>query len=277
MSASTKDNVRISAVSLARAKDRRALMASEFAAAGLDAAFFDAVDARAEPSKIAAFEDRGPWGELHAHDKACSQSHRDALAAFLESDDSYCLMLEDDVYLSSELKNWIADMSWWPQDADVVKVERWIDDKLVVVMGKDETTHLGRKIKPLVSRHSGTAGYLVSRKGAEKIMSYENREFPADHFLFNISISPLARSLRSYQVTPALTVQGNTPDSEATNPVSTRPTQKKKDWRTSLARGWYEIKPIPRFLALLAIGRVELSKIAWQDITQETQQTKATV
>ncbi|MCH2250962.1 MAG: glycosyltransferase family 25 protein [Cognatishimia sp.] len=272
MSAPTKDTVRISVVSLKRATDRRALMAEEFAKAGLDYAFFDAVDARQEPERIAEYADRGPWGQLHAHDKACTQSHREALEAFVASDDTYCLMLEDDVFLASDLKDWLKDMSWWPSDADVVKLERWIDDKLVLVMGKKETEHLGRKVKPLLSRHSGCAGYLVTKESAAKLLAETGHCMPIDHLVFNTSMSPVARLLKIYQVTPALTVQGNLPSGTELVPASRPPAQ--KDLRKDLARAWYELKPIPRFLALLASGRAELAKVTWQDKTQNTQQAE---
>lgn len=188
-------DVLISMISLQRAADRRTLIAQQFAYAGIDAQFFDATDGAKTPDLLSAFHDFGPWGEMHMHAKACTHSHIQALHAFLQTDKSHCLMLENDVFLSQDLGTWLSDMSWWPQDADVVKIERWLDDRMVVLLGAAGSSHMGRQIKPLRSRHSGTAGYLVSRDGARKIVDHDNKSVPIDHNLFNPAVSPLARRL----------------------------------------------------------------------------------
>lgn len=265
-------DVLVSVVSLERATDRRSLVAEQFAHAGIDAQFFDATDGVKTPELLSAFHDFGPWGEMEMHAKACTHSHIEALRAFLNSDQRYCLMLEDDVFLSRDLGAWLADMSWWPEDADVVKIERWLDDRMVVLLDQSGETHLGRDIKRLRSRHSGTAGYLVSRAGAQKIVTHDNRNVPIDHSLFNRAVSPLARKLTTYQVNPALSVQGNLPpQTEAPSQPDGAAKAKNPDlkWakqRKALLHGWHEIKVLPKYLLLWALGKVKPVKIAWQDV-----------
>lgn len=272
-------DVLVSVVSLARAADRRSLVAEQFAHAGIDAQFFDATDGAKTPELLSAFHDFGPWGEMEMHAKACTHSHIQALGAFLRSDAQYCLMLEDDVFLSQDLGAWLSDMSWWPQDADVVKIERWIDDRLIVLLGQSGKTHLGRQIKRLRSRHSGTAGYLVSRKGAQKIVDHDNRNVPIDHNLFNRAVSPLARKLTTYQVSPALSVQGNLPPQNAAQAASDTVARAKPaapKWqkqRKELLRGWHEVKVLPRYLLLWALGQVKPAKITWQDASDISSHT----
>ncbi|CUH63130.1 Lipooligosaccharide biosynthesis protein lex-1 [Thalassovita autumnalis] len=263
--------VMVSVVSLTRATDRRALVAEQFAHANVDAQFFDATDGVVTPEALSAFDDFGPWGPMEMHAKACTHSHIQALRAFLSTDESYCLMLEDDVFLSEDLGAWLADMSWWPNDADVVKIERWLDDRLIVLLAPNGATHLGRCISRLRSRHSGTAGYLVSRTGAQKIVAHDNRNVPIDHNLFNGAVSPLARKLVTYQVSPALSVQGNLPpqtkgDGGAAAPMhAPKPSPWMGKQRKALLHGWHEAKVLPKYLLLWALGRVQPSKIAWQD------------
>jgi len=261
--------VHAAVVSLARAADRRVLMQAEMSKAGIGASFFDAVDGRApeNAARLAAMADRGPWGVVEMHAKACTSSHLDLLAEFLETGAEYCLVLEDDAFLSPELADWIADMSWWPAEAEIVKIERWRDDKLYVALGANPKTHLGREIAPLLSRHSGTAGYIVSRAGAAKVVAAEPVNMPIDHLLFNVNISPLARSLNCWQIEPALVVQGNEPPhSGGSAPVP--PTVTESRIAKELRRGWHEAKVVPRLLALAATGKVKIRKISYAPSTK---------
>ncbi|WP_158966402.1 glycosyltransferase family 25 protein [Chachezhania sediminis] len=250
-------------VSLVRAAERRALMARELAAAGVAADFFDACDGRAQENAaaLAAMPDHGPWGAVAMHAKACTRSHLLLMEQFLARDEDYCLVLEDDAFLSPDLQLWLADMSWWPAGADIVKIERWRDDKLFVALGRDGRTHLGRTVAPLLSRHSGTAGYIVSRAGAAKIVAARRIDMPIDHLLFNVNISALARGLDRWQVSPALVVQGNEPPAAAAPAAPQQPLENKT--LRELRRSWHEVKLLPKFLGLLATGRASFQKIAY--------------
>ncbi len=254
-------------INLERSGDRRALMQEQFAHSGVLAEFFPAFDACAEENakELASLTDYGPWGAYYPHDKACTLSHIKALTSFLESDQEFCLVMEDDAYLSEDLGNWIADMSWWPVDADIVKLERWRDDRFLVLLDQKRASHLGRDLRKLHSRHSGTAGYIISRKGAEKVVAYGLPNFPADHLLFNVNASPLARALTTYQVSPALVVQGNDPKNNTPQPPRLRHTLPENKTFREIRRGLFELKVLPKFLWLLATGTARFCKVAWQD------------
>lgn len=257
----------IAVVNLTRASDRRERMEAEFASAGIAGAFFPAIDAREPENRVRLDQmpDRGPWGAVALHDKACTASHLALLEDFLGRDEDICLVLEDDVFLSPELSAWITDLSWWPAEADLVKLERWRDDKLLVVMGKSPAEHMGRKISRLYSRHSGTGGYMISRKGAEKVLAAARVDMPIDHLLFNVNISPTARGLNTYQVHPALLVQGNEPEAPAQNTRAQTAPAKPVESKLAkeLRRGWHEVKVLPRLLALGLTGRATAQKITY--------------
>ncbi len=257
-------SVEVRVINLARAQARRDLMQAQFDRLGIAARFQDAVDGSlpGNAARLAALPDTGPWGAVHWHAKGCTLSHFDALRDFLAGGATHAVILEDDVFLSDDLPGWLSDLGWWPQDADLVKLERWRDDRLYLVLAKAARAHAGRLLPRLWSRHSGTGGYMVTRAAAQAILSVDRPAMPIDHLLFNVNISPLARRLRTYQVVPALVVQGNDPVTAA---PQTLPTPTKRPLSQELRRAWHEIKVAPGQLALVLSGRARLARIGWQN------------
>lgn len=259
-------NVCCFVISLKRADDRRALMRENGPITQLNWAFFDAIDAK-DPSQAEALSNLvnvGPWGEFFPGDKACTLSHYAALEAFLRTDASYCLILEDDVFLSHEVATWLSDTSWWPQGADIVRFERWRAPDLRLVVSRKGTRHLGRDIRELYSRHSGTAGYVIRRDAAEKVLRHQRPNVPIDHLLFNKSISPVARQLKIFQVLPGLVQQGNEPPTSVQLQSKRKATGIEPKWRRDARRGWYEVKLIPWYLWLVASRQAVAQSITFR-------------
>lgn len=259
--------VEIRVVNLARAQDRRRIMQDQFDRLSLGGAIFQtAVDAARADQKdrIAALPDAGPWGPFRPHDKGCTLSHLDLLRAFLEGPASHCLVLEDDLHLSSDLPGWLADLGWWPRDADLVKIERWRDDRLFLVLGRPPRRHLGRSIGRLLSRHTGAGGYIVTREGAHKIIDHAPVDMPIDHLLFNMNVSPLARRLVIHQVWPALVQQGNEPP-QAPQTAPAVPQRSRTSRVQHLRRGLHEARILPRLLAQVLRRRATVARIDWRD------------
>ncbi|NAZ36647.1 glycosyltransferase family 25 protein [Rubellimicrobium sp. CFH 75288] len=248
----------IRVIHLARAQTRRARLEAQLDRLGLSAAGWGGVDGRdpACAARLAALPDRGPWGALDAHAKGCLLSHLDALAAFLDGPAGHLCVLEDDALIADDLPLWLGDLSWWPPGADLVKIERWRDPRLILVMDRPGRVHRGRQIRRLRSRHSGSAGYLVTRDAARRILAHRPLDLPADHLLFNPAVSPLARGLRIHQVAPALVEQ--TDDPAAPPPPPRRP----RPWRQALRRGAAELTVLAA-LPRLAAGRAALVRIPW--------------
>ncbi|ABD53741.1 glycosyltransferase family 25 protein [Jannaschia sp. CCS1] len=254
-------------INLKRAAARQVIMRETCSAAGVQVHFVDAVDSQTDEGRAAVdrLPDFGPWGVFHGHDRACTLSHYKALVAFLETPATHGLILEDDVFLASDLGEWMEDALWWPANADVVKFERWRDDKLLVALEKRTTSVGDRMLRVLQSRHSGGAGYAVTRAAAERILAVAKPDVPIDHLLFNPNVSRLARGLTTYQVMPAMIVQGNEPPPEPAAPRQDRGQLPESKLRKDLLRGWQEIKVIPRLLALLLTRRISLEKVHWAD------------
>lgn len=253
-------------ISLANAKGRRTLMKQYAPLNALEWQFFDALDAKHPQSaaQLAQLPDVGPWGEFFSGDKACTLSHFNVMNAFLATDAPYCLILEDDVFLSDDVAQWMSDVSWWPKGADIVRFERWRAPELRLVLGRRASRHLRRDIHPLYSRHSGTAGYVISRAAAQKVLRQTQPNVPIDHLLFNKAISALARDLSVYQVTPGLAQQGNEPPASIPLQSQRRLSRKEPKWRMDLRRGWYESKLWPWYLWLVVTRRAYVTKVLFK-------------
>ncbi|MFZ3583549.1 glycosyltransferase family 25 protein [Loktanella sp. DJP18] len=253
-------------IHLPRATDRKARMQAEFDRVGINVDDWAGVDARLphNADRLAALPDHGPWGHLHAHAKGCLLSHLDAMQRFVDSSASHALILEDDVFVADDLSVWMAVEQWWPADADLVKIERWRDDRLRVVMDAACATHSGRAIQRLRSRHSGAGGYFISRAGAHRVLTDPQRNVPVDHLLFNGLVSPLATQLVTYQINPALVVQGN--EAPASSGHRAASAARRKPVSQKIRRGLAELR-ILRVLPRLLTGQSRLHRVDWQNIT----------
>ena len=162
------DHLYIEMINLARATDRRAHMEAELARAGLRAAFPPAFDYSEHDRSVMLKHctETGPWGTFQPGNMACTISHGQAWERFLDTDATHCVVFEDDVFISPNLGAWLADLSWWPEDAHLVKLERWRAKTLRVLLDRSGPTHMGRSLRRMWSRHVGSAGYVLNRKGA---------------------------------------------------------------------------------------------------------------
>lgn len=258
-------------VHLARATARRALMEAELARVGVTADDWNAVDGQdqANTARLAQMPGDGPWGPMQGHAKGCLLSHLDAMAAFLKGTASHLLVLEDDTFLADDLVDWLS-LAYWPQDANLIKLERWRDDRLKLVVDREALPYCGRQMHRLRSRHSGSAGYIIDRSGAHLVLSSGRLDLPVDHLLFNPYVSDVARALVTYQVFPALISQGNEP--LGAGPAAPQPTKTLPQKLLRFAAELRVLRQLPRLVA----GQAYLTSISWQSgalslpSTQET-------
>lgn len=256
----------IELLNLARDSDRLALMRGELAKAGLDARTTPGLDYRtAGTGDLEKYcKPEGPWGTFHLQNMACTISHMRAWERFIASDATHCLVLEDDVFIAPDLGAWLADLSWWPQGADMIKVERWQSPRLKVLLER-HSEHRGRAISRLLSRHVGAAGYVMTRQAAQKAIDARPYDITIDNLLFNANASRLSRSMVIYQVHPAMVQQGNEPPKlEKRVEKRLRPT----GWalvRQKVKRGYYEVVYPLSSLVKLATGRAKLQYVTYAE------------
>jgi glycosyl transferase family 25 len=143
--------------------------------------------------------------ELSRYHRGCILSHRAAYQEFLAGPDRYCCVLEDDVFISPDFPKFIKDDSWIPAGCDLVKIETTRHPVWVMSQG---VPCRDRQAARLLSIHLGTAGYIVSRRGAEVLL--ETTALPAramDRIVYGRSGRKTLHPV--YQLIPALCIQGS--------------------------------------------------------------------
>lgn len=177
-------------INLDRSQDRLTAFTRTAHDAGLAFERWPAVDAT-------TLDDRSP---IHA----CFLSHRSLWAHILDLGLPWAAVFEDDAVLSPRTGAVLNDFTWLP-DADVVKVETMGTATELSIRRAHVAT--GIYIHRLYGFHSGTAGYLISRRGAETLLAKTLSTWgTADTVIFNTS-KPWARGLKLYQLVPALSKQ----------------------------------------------------------------------
>lgn len=250
--------MRIYLVNLARRPDRLATMIRQTVPLGLSLERVEAVDAKSEePAMVNRwFTQSGPLGQIPMGDKACLLSHRQGWNMFLASGDRHAVFLEDDVRLSVSAAALLTSDGWIPADAAVVKLEHYGPAGQRVLL--DEIRAVGEdfQLGRMLSRHTGAAAYILSRRAAELLLHQTCFDLPVDHLLFNPNNSKLFARLRPRQLVPAIARQeefvGEKSDIEGT-----RLGLRAFGWTylaRELVRLGYDLKLVPRQIAALLKG-----------------------
>ena len=255
--------MRIILINLARRPDRLAAMTQKAAALGLHLDRLNALDAAQMQLPGEYFDDQGPLGEIPRGDKCCTLSHRMAWEQFVASGEDYAAILEDDVILTPSADVFLKDAAWLPPGTALVKLEQYGPPGQSVLLSDFKTLPNGFQLARMHSRHTGAAAYILSRAAAQRLLAVTRFALPVDHLLFNPNNSALFAELMPWQLLPAVARQqdfvGEKSDIEG--------------WRTGLRQfGWtyirrelvrfgYDLKLLPRQIALLATGKARFTRI----------------
>ncbi|WP_244421473.1 glycosyltransferase family 25 protein [Allomesorhizobium alhagi] len=193
-------------INLDRQEGRLRRMAEMFDAMGLQFTRVSAVDGRQlSEETIKRWCGGASFGEVRPGATACFLSHRGCWQRIIDEALPYAAIFEDDLHLGDDAAALFANGDWVPEEADIVKVETMrqptrLDKTLIAAPGR-------RKLYRLAGKHIGAGGYVVTRKGAEKLLKMsETFADPVDHFLFNPEL-PFASSLVTFQLSPAICMQ----------------------------------------------------------------------
>jgi glycosyl transferase, family 25 len=136
---------------------------------------------------------------------ACFLSHRVIWQKMVDGNEPWAFIAEDDIHIADQLPRFLANATWIPEDADVVKAETV--KQRVWLSSTPSKTYGEHQLWRLKSFHGGSAGYFVSLHGATKLLATtENYCMSPDQVIFNPNFAP-ARSLTTYQIVPALVAQ----------------------------------------------------------------------
>ncbi|MEI9863758.1 MAG: glycosyltransferase family 25 protein [Limisphaerales bacterium] len=139
---------------------------------------------------------------LDRYNRGCVLSHRAAWQEFLAGPDSYCCILEDDIYISDDFPKFVKDSAWIPKNCKLLKIET-IEQP--VIISRKTTTCLNRTSAFLYSLDFGTAAYIVSREGAQILLNETARpRFAIDIIVYSKNGR---RKLKPSLLFPALCIQ----------------------------------------------------------------------
>lgn len=181
-------------------------MEQRFSGLGLD---YERIEALT-PASITA-DQRNRYCDPNAHawqsegELACSLSHLEAMRRFLATPASYAAIFEDDAILSGSLPAVLAEFDSTRPAVDILRLET--DNTRMRLLPHDEGEIGEFAMYRLFNTGGAAAGYIVSRKGAERVLAGEEILFDlTDQALFN-PYAPISRDLTVRQLVPALVIQ----------------------------------------------------------------------
>lgn len=198
-----RNTLKLFVINLDRRPDRLARMTEILAGAGLK---FDRIRA-VDGAELSSDEVNRLGGDSCAPrgETACFLSHRSCWQRIVDGDIPFAAIFEDDVHFGTDVATVFRTSDWLPEDADIIKLETMrrrarIDKTPIAFVGH-------RTLHRLHTFHPGTAAYIVTRRGAEKLLA-ESQKFdtPVDHFMFNFALRG-AKAFSIFQVVPAVCCQ----------------------------------------------------------------------
>lgn len=195
-------------INLDRSADRLAHMSAEFSRLGLDYVRIPAVDGRELPLETletCVATDRRWTPPLTPAEIGCFLSHKRCLEAIANGDERFAAVLEDDIVFAPDAADLLRGDGWIPGDADLVKIET--HRKKVLIEKQVACADTPYSVARLRSAHILSAGYIVSREAARRIVARMDRiTAPIDHYLFNPAYG-IFDELAIYQCSPAPCIQ----------------------------------------------------------------------
>jgi glycosyl transferase, family 25 len=193
-------------VSLGSAKERRVHIGEEFGKNKIDFEFFNAIT----PEDLEIYEDRQGIKTnkklLGLGERACLHSHVEIWMKALELGVPFISVFEDDIYLGKDASNFLQTYDWIAPNCDIIKLEMFSRNVSMSLTSK--RISCDRKLKVLKAKHLGTAGYILSLKGAESLLNYVRSHevsTPIDRVMFEEYLAN--GSYPIYQMVPALVIQ----------------------------------------------------------------------
>lgn len=194
-------------INLDRSPDRLKFMQDQAEVVGLEFARISAIDGKQLPqdfveniqSSSSEFQpvDRGNIGLF--------LSHKLAWQALIDSGNPQAAVFEDDAILSPTINQTLYAIDQRQPEFDIIKLETTL--RKIVCSRQSIELGSGDSLRKLLSWHGGTAGYVISQRGAKRMLS-EEREVPGiiDQIMFHPR-SPITSKFNIQQLNPAACIQ----------------------------------------------------------------------
>lgn len=166
-------------------EDRRTHISNQFNSKNIPFLFFDAIN----KSNLGSSEHlniRFNNPNLTAGEKGCFLSHIFLWKKIIDENIDVAGIFEDDIYLGKNSEELLRDYSWVNKNIDIIKIEKSNDKIKTSIRPIKKVDDI--QIVRLKSRHLGTAGYIITNKGAHFLFDHISQKpinNPIDHEIFN--------------------------------------------------------------------------------------------
>lgn len=194
-------------INLDRSPERLVAFQAQAEAAGVAVERLSGVDGStvSEAEVAAALAQRYRFQPLNRGELGVFLSHREAWRRLIASDSWGAAIFEDDAVLASGLGALLADPALAVLPYDVLKLETGL--RPVAISRQGRAVGQEHAVHDLLSWHGGSAGYIVSRGGAARLLQLtEPIADTVDQGMFH-PFSAIRRQLRVGQMVPSPVVQ----------------------------------------------------------------------
>ncbi len=136
---------------------------------------------------------------------AANISHKRCWKIIADGDDPYVCVFEDDVHLSPDAAKFLATSSWIPDGAELIKIETFNFE--VAYFYKQPIAALDRTLFRLKGFHPGSAGYIISKAAARRLLDETRSDYGGMSYLLFGPKPARGADLRTFQLYPALCIQ----------------------------------------------------------------------
>jgi len=194
-------------INLATDAERRVRMAAQFDKLGLSFQFLDGVDGRLMTGKaleqVAPLRLRRYWSHLTGGEIGCALSHLRTIQAIAAGPYPFGAVFEDDVAVSPEFPQFLADLERNPPPFDVMWLAQSPWKNYRAIMPLDMLS--GRRIRARVYLDYTTAAMIYTREAARRLVGpLKTVVAPIDHMLWCDHMVP---GLRVVEVHPYIVEQ----------------------------------------------------------------------
>ena len=134
---------------------------------------------------------------------ACFMSHASVWQQMIDQNIPYLAIFEDDIYLGEDAEALLTTTSWIKPDWHIIKTEAF-SEKVFFAPPLLEIVSSRRRIAQLKGKNLGSAGYILSLRGAQVYLDYisKNKLLRLDELMFDHFIKHGAEPV--YQMTPLM-------------------------------------------------------------------------
>lgn len=185
---------------------RREHINNEFSGKGIAFSFFDAVTPATNEIYLSKFNLSNKNTEISEVEISCFLSHVCLWQKVIDEKIPAAAIFEDDIYLGKDSEYLLTDYSWVPEDAHILKTEKFHSH--IPSMEQQKKIAHGFKKFRLKAEHLGCAGYIITYAGAKFLMEKIKKselKYPVDREVFEFYLGD--KNYYAYQINPALCIQ----------------------------------------------------------------------